>query len=156
MYLYALLLPGFSSFASFSFSGSPMGRSGFYYDDFQQYGKRGQYDYRRYLPVHRDTDEERAARKAQERRAYEEKYGRKDEQHDSSRRGDDSHKRKTYDDRGKSHDIGDPSKRARLDEKTASATLEKVAALTSLKIPSKSLALEGADIHTSRQTLVPS
>lgn len=125
-----------------------MGRSGSYYDDFQQYGRRGQYDYRRYLPTHRETDEERAARKAQERRAYEERYGRRDEQHDSSRRGDDSHKRKTYDDRGKSHDIGDPSKRARLDEKTASATLEKAAALTSLKIPSKSPALEGADIQT--------
>ena len=30
-----------------------MGRSGSYYDDFQRYGRRSQYDYRRYLPSYK-------------------------------------------------------------------------------------------------------
>ena len=46
--------------------------------------------------------------------------------------------------------VDDSSKRARHGEKHTSTTPEKVtaAALTSLKIPSKSPALEGADIQT--------
>ena len=117
-------LKTFKTCLSFFISDSPMGRSGSYYDDFQRYGRRSQYDYRRYLPVHRETDEERAARKAQERRAQEEHYERKEreEHHDSSQRGDDSHKRKSHDDRGKSHIVEDPSKRARHGERQASTT----------------------------------
>ena len=127
-----------------------MGRSGSYYDDFQRYGRRSQYDFRRYLPIHRETDEERAARKAQERRAQEERYERKEkeERHDSSQRGDDSHKRKSHDDRGKSHIVEDPSKRARHGEKHASTTPEKVTAPVSLDIPSGSPALGKTDIQT--------
>ena len=59
------------------------GRS--YYQDFQRYGGRGQYDYRRYFPSYRESDEERAARKARERRDAEERHDRRDrdEHHDS-------------------------------------------------------------------------
>ena len=40
-----------------------MGRSSSYYDDFQRYGRRSQYDYRRHLPSYRESDEERASGK---------------------------------------------------------------------------------------------
>ena len=121
-----------------------MRRSGSYYDDFKQYGKRGQYDYRRYLPTYRETDEERAARKAQERRSYEERYGRGDERYDSSHREGDSHKRKSHDDRGKSHMADDPSKRAKVSEQSVPAISEK----TTAHIPSQSPAPSRTDIET--------
>ena len=127
-----------------------MGRSSSYYDDFQRYGRRSQYDYRRYLPSYRESDEERAARKAQEKRAQEERYERREreERHDSSQRGDDSHKRKSHDDRGKSHMVEDSSKRARHGEKHTSTTPEKVTAPASLDIPSGSPGLGKSDIQT--------
>ena len=125
-----------------------MGRSGTYYDDFQRYGRRGSYDPKRYLPASWETDEERAARKAREKRAYEEHYGRRDERHDSSQREDDSPKRKSRDDKGKSHVTEDPSKRAKLGEKLTSELSEKPAAPVSLEIPSSSPALQRADIQT--------
>lgn len=136
------------NFVFSSFSDSPVGRSGSYYDDFQRYGRRGSYDYKRYLPASSETDEERAARKARERCAYEERYGRRDERHDSSQREDDSHKRKSHDDKGKSHVVEDPSKRAKLGEKPTSEISEKPAAPISLEIPSSSPALQRADIQT--------
>ena len=127
-----------------------MGRSGSgsYYKDFQRYGGRGNYDYRRYLTGPRETDEQRAARKARERREYEERHERVDVRHESSSRGDDSHKRKTHDGRGKSHIVEDPSKRAKPSEKHASAISEKFDAPISIDIPSKSPALEGSAIQT--------
>ena len=94
-----------------------MGRSGSYYDDFQRYGRRSQYDYRRYLPSYRESDEERAIRKADERRAYEERHRREQERHDPPHRDDDIQKRKTHDERGKGHMDDSSSKRAKLMKK---------------------------------------
>lgn len=127
-----------------------MTRGGSYYQDFQRYGGRGQYDYRRYFPSYRESDEERAARKAHERRTEEERRERREreERHDSWQRGDDSHKRKTHDDRGKGHMGEDLSKRARHSEKQASTTPEKVTIPASLDIPSDSPALGKSDIQT--------
>ena len=110
------------------------------------YGKRDYYyDPRRHISARRETDEERAARKARERQSYEERYGRQDDRHDSSQRDDDSHKRKSHDDRGKSHITEDPSNRAKLDDKSSS---ELPAAFVSLDIPSRSPALKRTDIQS--------
>ena len=105
-----------------------MGRSGSYYDDFQRYGRRSQYDYRRYLPSYRESDEERAIRKADERRAYEERRRREQERHDLPHRDDDTQKRKSHDERGTSHIDDSSSKRARLTEETTPSASKHVPA----------------------------
>ena len=87
-----------------------MGRRGLYYDDFQRYARHDFYDPMCHLPAPRETDEERATRKARERQAYKERYGGRDDRHDSYQRDDESHKRKSHDDKGKSHIAEDSSK----------------------------------------------
>ena len=115
-----------------------MRRGSSYYDDFKRYGKRSQYGYQSYPPVHRETDEERAARKARERRDYEERFGRPDSRHDSSHRESDSLKRKSHDDRGKSHTTDDSSKRAKVIEEPMPVPSEKITAPTSSQSPAPS------------------
>src|SRR5574338_131872 len=133
-----------------------MGRSGSYYNKFQRYGSREAYDFRSYISAVKETDEERAARKAHERRAHEERrrredeeyYGRRDEQRDPSRRSDDPYKRKSYDDKGKSHTSDDSSKRIRLGEKDISNISEKTTASIPPHTSSDSPALKESDIQT--------
>ena len=117
-----------------------MGRSDSYYDDFQRYGRRSQYDYRRYLPSYRESDEERAIRKADERRAYEERHRREQERHDPPHRDDDTQNRKTHDERGKGHMEDSSSKRAKLTEETMPTV--------SQNVPAQSPAPVRSDIQT--------
>jgi len=126
-----------------------MGRSGSgsYYKDFRRYGGRGSYDYKQYYTDSRETNEQRAARKAEERRRYEERHEGAGTRHESFPRDDDSHKRKTHDDRGKSH-IEDSRKRTKLGEEHVPVTSERPGASVSIDVPSKSPALEGSAIQT--------
>src|SRR5574338_995419 len=133
-----------------------MGRSGSYFNKFQRYGSREAYDFRSYIGAMKETDEERAARKAHERRAHEERHRREDEEHygsrderrDSSRKSDDPYKRKSYDDKGKSHISDDSSKRIRLGEKDTSNISEKTTASIPPNTSSGSPALKESDIQT--------
>jgi hypothetical protein len=149
MYLFSYTLR-ISEVYLFLVSDSPMTRGGSYYQDFQRYGGRGQYNYGRYFSSYRESDEERAARKARERRDAEERRDRRDrdEHRDSPQRGDDSHKRKSHDDRGKGHVVEDSSKRARYGERHASTTPDKPTAPAPLDISSDSPALGKEDIQT--------
>ena len=99
-----------------------MGRS--YYDDFQRYGSRGNFDPRRYLQQYRETPEERSARKAREQRDYEDRKARERRDHsDQGRRDDDdSHKRKSNDDKGRSREGDVHGKKHKTGDMTSSST----------------------------------
>ena len=124
-----------------------MGRTGSYYDSFQRHGGRGSYDFRRYLGDQRETDEERAQRKAQEKWDYEQRQRRRDaDRYDSSYRSYDSHKRKSYDDKGKTHITDESSKRSKPSD--ASVISEKTDAPIPSDTPAGSPPLKKTDIQT--------